>query len=81
MVSATRYLISLIKCSAAFIAVNVHIPGEGRGLVLNKTIFLGHDEACDTDLLLSPFTTPNSIKKKFKNVLKHEFIKGKYFLD
>ena len=62
----------MIKHRTTFTAVNMNIPGEiitrylRTWLVLNTTIFLGHEEECDIDLLLSPFIMPNSIKKELK---------------
>lgn len=32
--------------------------------MLNATVFLGHDEDSDIDVLLSPFMIPNDIKKE-----------------
>lgn len=45
---------------------------------LNVTVFLGHDEERDTDLLLGAFPTPASITEKFKHVLNHESLRRKY---
>ena len=41
------------------------VPGD-MGDCSTQLLFLGHEEECDIDLLLSPFIMPNSIKKKFK---------------
>ena len=37
------------------------------GVCSTQLLFLGNEEECDIDLLLSPFIMPNCIKKKFKN--------------